>query len=292
MENRENNSLLAAVDIGSNTVQMIIAGREAGKIRPIKRFYATTRLGQGMSKGILLKENIEATIQALQDIKSYLELYKPARIRLAATSAVREASNCQYFLTRAADATGLIIEVLNSQEEALLSYLGATKKQNTDHLVLDVGGGSSELIWQEEGRLQTISLPLGAVRAAAAGWKQREIAEQINDLPHLARRQLIGLGGTITTAAGILLGQSSYDREAVDGQVLSCAALEDLEQDLSVLSPQERCRYSPLLAKRGEIMAEGLQIILAIMDTISAQELQVSASGILDGIIYELTIDN
>ncbi|MCL1874577.1 MAG: hypothetical protein FWF85_10765, partial [Clostridiales bacterium] len=111
-------------------------------------------------------------------------------------------------------------------------------------------------------------------------------------LPHLARRQLIGLGGTITTAAGILLGQSSYDREAVDGQVLSYAALEDLEQDLSVLSPQERCRYSPLLAKRGGIMAEGLQIILAIMDTISAQELQVSASGILDGIIYELTIDN
>ena len=307
MENLENNSILAAGDIGSNTVRMLIAACKEGKIRPLEHLYAVTCLGQGLSKGILLEENIEATIQVLEDFKRALELYQPAKIRLVATSAVREASNSRHFLARAAAATGLGIDVLSSQEEAALSYLGATKNKETNSklktqnsklglqskpIVLDVGGGSSELIWQEENRFQSLSFPVGAVRAAAAAWDHREIAKRISLLPPPAGRQLIGLGGTITTAAGVLLGLNSYNREAVDGQVLSYGALEGLEQELSALSRKERCLYSPLLAKRGENIAEGLQIILIIMKQILAPALQVSVSGILDGIVWQLSIDN
>ena len=286
----------AAIDIGSNTVQLLVAGSEDIHFRP--HFFAlnTTRLGASSAPGLLDGARIADTLAVLIGYREEIQRRQVAAVRVVATSAVRDAANKDALLQAVREHCGWQVEVLSGQEEARLSFGGAAAaalaKKARHILLLGIGGSSSELIRWRDGHMHTISADMGAVRAQTAGWQAEEIASrlaaaikaQADDPAALA----IGAGGTITTAAALLQGCREYSRQAVEGYELKAEAVEKLLAILSPLSIAERCAYSPLLARRGEIIREGLLILRAFLRLLSLPGIMVSAGGILEGCLMEM----
>ena len=246
----------AAVDIGSNTVQMLAGFEEHGQIVPVYRYLATTRLGAGGQPNHLSERAMAQTVTALAEIQAMLTAEGVRDIRLLATSAVRDAEN-------------QAISVLDGRSA----------------LVLDIGGGSTELIRENAADLLAVSYNIGAVRAQNYGWQRAEIVQQFSQktLPTLDKSPLVGVGGTITTAAAIRAGVEQYSRQAVQGRVLSRQWLLQLRDHLAALPVEARCMYSPLLQKRGEIIVEGLTILEVVMERLGVDCITASDAGFLDG---------
>jgi exopolyphosphatase/guanosine-5'-triphosphate,3'-diphosphate pyrophosphatase len=302
----------AAIDIGSNTVQLLVAGSEDAHFRPHfqisagqtayyrlpRLFFAlrTTRLGASPEPGLLAPERIAATLAVLKEYRGMLISQGVGVVRVIATSAVRDAANRAVLLDAVREHCGWQVEVLSGQEEAYLSFLGASAPElfsGAQHiLLLDIGGSSSELIRWREGRIKAVSADVGAVRAQMAGWQADEIERALtgvikaedDDSAALA----IGAGGSITTAAALIQGCREYSREAVEGYDLKAQAMDELLEVLQPLSIKQRCAYSPLLARRGEIICEGLLIARTFLRILSLPGLKVSAGGVLEGCLLDL----
>ncbi len=276
----------AAVDIGSNTVQMLAGFEEHGQIVPVYRYLATTRLGAGGQPNHLSERAMAQTVTALAEIQAMLTAEGVRDIRLLATSAVRDAENQATFLDLVKRTCGLDVLVLSGAEEAQLSYRGAISVlDGRSALVLDIGGGSTELIRENAADLLAVSYNIGAVRAQNYGWQRAEIVQQFSQktLPTLDKSPLVGVGGTITTAAAIRAGVEQYSRQAVQGRVLSRQWLLQLRDHLAALPVEARCMYSPLLQKRGEIIVEGLTILEVVMERLGVDCITASDAGFLDG---------
>lgn len=286
--------MYAAIDIGSNTVQLLLSRVEHGRMQPLRGEIRTTRLGAVAAPGVLSEESMHRTALAVAE---YMEIIRNAgakQTRMTATSAVRDAKNSEALRRAifAAAPTAPPLEILSGREEALYSYRGArSATQVPGHWpVADVGGSSSELIRAAQADLLRISADVGAVRATQNGWSRQDILSRLQASygSQDPVDGVLGVGGTITAAAGVLLGLSSYDRAAVDGAVLSVAQLEQLCQTLAALSVAERCQYSPLLAQRGEIMVAGLWIWLSVCEILDAPAVTVTGGGLLDGVVAEM----
>lgn len=285
--------MLAAIDIGSNTAQLMLAEISDGHFLSRTNLIRTTRLGSG-SDGVLSEQAIAETAAAVAEYMKLIHDAGVTQVRMVATSAVRDAVNAdalrEAIRSAAPDAPPLI--VLSGREEAETSYAGACASigPNCRFPVFDLGGSSGELIWRDSGELCCISCNIGAVRAHKNGWEKEDIYRFVAENYPIADygRTLIGVGGTITTAAGVLKGLTAFDRDAIEGAVLCRDDLESLLNVLLPLSIQERCSYSPLLERRGEIMEEGLTVWLAIMDTLGFHHVQVTGGGILDGVILQM----
>ncbi|MGI5892591.1 MAG: hypothetical protein ACOX7H_07705 [Bacillota bacterium] len=283
----------AAVDIGSNTVQMLAGIVQNGQVVPHYTFLATTRLGAFEAPGLLSQKSILATVAALQEIKALLEAAGVHEVYPVATSAVREAKNKAELLDRVKEACHWQIDVLSGDQEAALTFLGAQSLvQGEDCLMMDVGGGSSEIIVKKGMQLESVSIDIGAVRAKEESWDRQEIKarlqkESVLSIKGQAALKAVGIGGSFTSSAAVLLDLSEYSREAVHGLNCNYDQLEELWQKIHPLSDRERCAFSPLLAQRGEIIAQGLEIILSLMELFSIQEVLVSDAGILDGVLLK-----
>ncbi len=283
----------AAVDIGSNTVQMLAGQICNGQVIPQYTFLTTTRLGDLAAPGILSPQSIEATVAALLEIKRILDAASINEVYVVATSAVREAANRQELINRVEEACLWQIEILRGDEEAALSFLGASSLvKDQDCLMMDVGGGSSEIIFRQADRLQIVSVEMGAVRAKKAAWDRAEIKSRLEKTSFPFRIEVnnikvVGIGGSFTSAVAVLHGLSQYDRKFVHGKICTYEQFQELWAILEPLSEAERCAYSPLLRKRGEIVVQGLAIILSLMEVFSIRQLLVSDAGILDGILLQ-----
>lgn len=283
----------AAVDIGSNTVQMLAGEISQKAVIPKLHFLATTRLGEGGQNGLLKEDNIYQTVDALIQIKLLLDKAGIDEVRLVATSAVRDAVNKEILLKAAEEACGWRIDVLGGKEEARLAYIGAASLINKDDeetspLIVDIGGGSTEIIWRDEGgALIASSANLGALRAKLAAWDESRIKSILHDelIWPCATRPLIGVGGTVTTSAALVYGIDRYSREAVHGKKLTYEQILSLREKLAALTDKDRCAYSPLLAQRGGIIVNGLDILSAILEILDADFLLASDAGILDGVL-------
>ncbi len=278
--------LKGAVDIGSNTVQMLVGEIKNKKVKPCLRYLATTRLGK--TPGFLSESAIKETLKALTEINSLLNRVKISGMRLIGTSALRDAKNSSRLLDAVREKFNWEIEIINGLEEARLSYLGAASILGPgEYIVLDIGGGSTEII-TENGGPASKSYNLGAVRAYKNSWGRKQIKEQLliqGALPSLKGKTLIGVGGTITTAAAFKKGLKKYNSRKVQGTILSLEEVTALGEELAGLSLAARCQYSPLLARRGEIILEGLAILESAMDLLGAKEIIVSDAGILEGLL-------
>lgn len=281
----------AAIDIGSNTVQMLLAQISDGRFISRRNYLATTRLGHGGDK-LLSADAIAETAAIVADFVS--QAREALRLRIIATSAVRDAQNSaelQSAITALAPQAPAM-EILSGEAEARLSFLGARVSIDAppDQPVIDMGGSSTEVIYELGGRLRAVSVDMGAVRAMSHGWDRQEIKERLSGgirrLNNAAGA--VGVGGTITAAAGVLRGLPEYDRAAIEGMALSYADLDKLLHDLLPLTVPQRCAFSPLLTKRGEIMEQGLYIWLSLMEILQTQTITVCGGGILDGAVAEI----
>lgn len=297
---------VAAIDIGTNSVRLLIAD-SAG--REIERPMRMTRLGQGVDvTGALAPEAIARTTAVLVEYRALLERWDVRRVRATATSAARDAQNGQQFLDAAELALGVRPELLSGDEEARLSFRGATHGLMTEHapfLIIDLGGGSTEFVLGTTEPQQLISTQMGCVRmterhlngdpasaeqlAACFADVKRECV-RVREVVDVRRaRSVIGLAGTVTALAGMQLGLTRYDGTRTHHSRLTRAEVETQFGRLSAATLAER---RGMLAEpaRAEVIVGGAAVLLTILKELAIEELLVSERDILDGLAASLAV--
>lgn len=301
--------VVAALDCGSNSTRLLIAD-DAG--RALRREMRITRLSQGVdSSGTLSPEALQRTWDVLEDYRSFMDELGVTRGLLVATSAVRDAANGARFLERAAEITGVTAEILSGTQEATLSYAGATADLVADRratMIVDVGGGSTELAVTVDGVLHSYSMQLGCVRvteralgsgvvtperdAMARSMIAGELDKAFAAEPLFARLfgdvRVVGLAGTVATLAQLDVGLVDYSREAVHHRVLSKATVEHWRATLAAEPPAARLARPGMVPGREDVLPAGLYVLEAVMERFGVSELLSSENDILDGIVRSL----
>jgi exopolyphosphatase / guanosine-5'-triphosphate,3'-diphosphate pyrophosphatase len=282
---------VAAVDLGTNTTRLLVADVEDGRIDEVHRETRITRLGEGVDKrGRLLPLPIARVRNALSDYRRTLERLGAERTLVVATSAVRDAENGEAFLGELEWSYGFVTRLVSGEEEAALTRRGVEPKPGT--LVVDIGGGSTELIVDD---FHT-SLDIGSVRyterfvhsdpptAAELDECAGAAREVLAQREHVAAGRAIGVAGTVTTLAALDLGLDRYDRERVHGHRLSRAGARAQLERLAALPLSERREVPALEPGRAPVIVAGAVILVAILDQFGLEEIEVSERDILDGI--------
>lgn len=282
--------ILAGIDIGSNSIRYLVGRRGDLGIEVITQGLRTTRLGLAPRGEALFVDGMALTIEAINEFLVIFADYAIDKIRIFATSAVREASNGAEFVADIFNATGLEVEILTGKEEAYFSFLGATSFSSACNAVIDIGGGSTELFYRGAGEaLQGNSVPVGAVRLKTGEVSTDEALGLLNilttDMP--TGLKICGVGGTITSLGVMKLGLTTYSREALKGVVITREDLQNFSSELAGISAKERETLYPLLGKRADIIIEGIFILLALMEKVNVDEIIPSDAGIIDGILLE-----
>lgn len=288
----------AAMDIGTNSTRLLIV-ETGGRSKPqaLHRDIRITRVGEGMGTngGVLTQQAMDRTVTALKEYTAELKVHQVEQVNLVATAAVREAVNREQLIKRVLAETGLQVKVIAGEEEARLSYLGVLRGLEgvlDKAMVIDVGGGSTEFIWQVNGNaLKLVSIPVGAVKATEGQWKEQDYQDKISptltsiavDRPAVA----IGVGGTATTLAAMELGSVVYNPDKVHGSRLSCSRVSEWKDRLSAMSPEERKRVPGLMPQRADIIVAGTNIILTILKGLGLEQMTISETDLLWGLIFD-----
>ncbi|SHF38928.1 Ppx/GppA phosphatase family protein [Desulforamulus putei] len=289
--------LLAGIDIGTNSTRFLLAEVNGDAVHAVKSGLITTRLGQGINHGRLLPEAMERTVAAIEEFLKQIRPYHPYGIVAAATSAVRDAANREEFLRLVQQRTGLKVVVLSGEKEAAASYRGVLAGlpvAGDSTMVLDVGGGSTEMIWTGPDGLRYVSLPVGAVRMTEGGHTEEQIRELLAPtLGEIKNRQredlaLVAVGGTATTLAAMSLQLAQYRPELVHGYQLTLPEVERLLSLLVAAGSEGRKKIVGLQPERADIILAGVIIVKIVLETLALPCLTVSESDILYGLVWEL----
>ena len=309
---------VAAIDIGTNSTRLLVAEvAESGSLHTVERINQITRLGQDVDRrGVLDPAAIERTVGVLARYREVMDRagVAPGRVRMTATSASRDARNRDDFFDAAEAAVGVRPELLSGDDEARLSFLGATRDLDPADgrfLVFDLGGGSTEFVYGsvDADGLPTVSaavsVALGCVRmterfitadpppaedlSAVISYADTWLDDVIIALPDLAdARTVVGLAGTVTTVAAVELGLVAYDRDATHHFALTKAAAEDVFRTLATESRADRIHNPGLEEARADVIVGGCCVLVAIFRRLGLAEVLVSEADILDGLAYSL----
>jgi len=304
---------LAAVDIGTNSIRLLVAdvdgsGRDS-KLRTLDRRMRITRLGQGVDRSrALAPDAVGRTVDVLREYRVALDEHGVERVRATATSAARDASNRDEFFTAAHEVLGVAPELLSGDDEARLSFLGATADLDAPapHLVVDIGGGSTEFVLGADEPVALTSLDVGCVRvteqflhsdppapeelANAVATVRDLVSDVPRHVPGAAEAAtLVGLAGTITTVAAIEQGLAEYDPDRIHHFRLTRAAAEDVFRTLATETAGERAHNPGLEAGRVDVIVGGAIVLVTILRVLGYDEVLVSEADILDGLVRSLS---
>ena len=290
---------VAAIGIGSNSVRMIVALVEGDRATLVRRDRAGTRLFAGLDeRRNLSAQAMEATAQVVRDMAASAREEGAREISLFATSATRDAANKQAFIQLLRELSGLELEICSGEEEATLSFLGATDVGYCG--VVDIGGGSTEIVTGEERDIRcAFSCQMGAVRLSSRipinsrGDVQPVIdlaasilEEKLREHPTLTLpERWRGTGGTFTTLGAMLRGVHWTDRTYMHGTVLPLEEIERRAWQLADMTVEERKLIPGLQPNRADIIVHGICILLAVMRRLNIPQITVSEQGNLDGYI-------
>lgn len=298
---------LAAVDIGSNSVRLLVKQGE----KVLARELAITRLGKGLGDGkalVTASRNMAETLRALRHFHHLMEELGVSRYRAIATAAVREHPHRAELLLALEDA-GLSVEIISPSEEAELAYEGATLDKANPVWVLDIGGGSTELATPAAGELWCDSFALGSVRLREMFLKsdpptpeelsamqqhiQTTLATQIPQsvFEESSARTLVGVAGTITTLCQIKRELVVFDPEEIHGVVLSRADILALYDKLNALPTWERASLPGLPMERADVINAGAAILLEVMNLLDKNSVTVSCLDNLDAVLTRLAAE-
>lgn len=301
---------VAAIDCGTNSIRLLIADADGHDLTDVVREMRIVRLGQDVDRtGRLAPEALDRTFGALHDYAAQVRAAGAQRVRMCATSATRDAANRDDFVRGCVDIIGVEPEVITGAEEAATSFRGATQTLPRDrfpppYLVVDIGGGSTELVLGDQAVQQSISIDVGCVRlterrlvshpptsaevAAAEAdvdlWLDRAMAA----VDVAAARTLVGLAGSVTTVAAIALGLTAYDPLATHQSRISYADVDRVTADLLARTPEQRLDYPVMHPGRADVIAAGALVLRRLMQRIRADSVVASERDILDGIALSL----
>lgn len=289
----------AAIDIGTNSMRLLIVADDGTEIL---RQVGITALGKGVdATGRFDPDRVAETLDLMADFGSTIRRLNVENVGAVATSASRDAANGEEFIAAVADRIGAIPQIVDGEREAALSFAGATAgRSNGACLVIDIGGGSTEFILGKESPLEAVSINMGSVRLtdrrlASRPVSNRELAdaaaavdEVFSGVPRSVGGEVIGVAGTFTSLAAIALGLDVYDRSAVDGTRLALDTIESLVSRLAALTVPETARIPSLDPKRAPVILAGAVVASGALRAVSADEVVVSESDLLDALAAEL----
>lgn len=285
----------AASDVGSNSCRLLVAEVVGSDYKVLEKKIRTTRIGEGLKgTGWLKPEAIERTINCLAEFLESMYSWQVADKVIVATSAVRQAANREDFLMLASERLGVNVEVITGEKEGHLSYLGVKRSLSlkSSPLVVDIGGGSTEIAYQRRGRIDVASLGVGAVRATEEDWPREEIesrlAKGLDEGWKNLRAPLVLVGGTATSLVAVKKGLVTYEPEMVQGERLHYREICRILDELEAMSLKERRKVLGLQPERADIIVKGILIVISIMEFLGRESAVVSDSDLLDGLIWEM----
>jgi exopolyphosphatase / guanosine-5'-triphosphate,3'-diphosphate pyrophosphatase len=303
---------VAAVDCGTNSIRLLVADVDATHLTEIDRRLEIVRLGQGVDKtGRLDPAALARTFTSCRTYAKEIEQLGVARVRFVATSASRDAENRSDFVAGIREILGVSPEVISGDEEARLSFSGATRSLRATaaghappYLVVDIGGGSTEFVLGEHAVHAARSVDIGCVRlterhlrtnppttaqvAAARADIARAIDQADQAVPLAEVRTLVGLAGSVTTVAAVALGLDTYDPIRIHHSVISAADVRRVSDELLRMTHEERAALPVMHPGRVDVIGAGALILAEIVDRVGVDEVVVSEHDILDGIAWAL----
>lgn len=300
------NARVAAVDVGTNSVRLLVA-EAAQPLLVLERETHITRLGKGVdANGHLDDEALERTLTLIDDYARRWRELGAERVRITATSAIRDASDRDRFFAAVRERTGVEGEVLSGEEEGRTAFVGATSlvEGEPPYLVLDIGGGSTEFILGDREPDAMTSRQLGCVRlseralrsdppnvdevAAARALVDAELdgIEALFDAS--SARTLVGVAGTITTIGALALDLPAYLPDRIHGTRVSAERVRSITDELCRLPTAARAELGPMAPGREDVIHAGAIILDRVVDRFRFPDILVSEADILDGLVLGL----
>ena len=289
--------IYAVIDIGTNSTRLYTAEINKGCQRALDKGLETTRLGQDGLDGLLKEEPMERTAASVARFAKRAQDAGAAKVFIYATAAVREAANQKDFARLIKLGTGLDLDIISGETEALIAYLGAAGEKD-NRAVIDIGGGSTEVIIKNE-EIRSLSLKLGAVRMMEKYGAEQLHEERIDQAARYAdgiiaqyeeisprgAQELIGVSGTPTTIAGIKLALKEYQPERIQGLKLTLPEIHSAAKRLLGASLAERKSITGMPPERADILQYGSLILWRFMTLYGYEQLTVSDDDSLKGYI-------
>src|SRR5579863_7698605 len=301
----------AAVDIGSDSVRLKIARLQAGRLRALHEDREVTRLGAGVfGSGFLTPDSMAETVKVLRRFHRATQQIVTDKVRVVATSALRDARNSQAFLEWVRSATGWWVEIISGVEEARLIHLGLVAGSRVDSsptLMMDLGGGSCELTISHKGHIRdAVSLPLGAVRLTneflrhdpvrkgelkrLRGFVTREVNRIVDRISTAKVKNVIATSGTAAALAAV----ASHLRRGGSRQrsIVSRAEMTRIAKRLARLPVDERRKIQGIGLRRAEIVVAGAMVYHELLDRLHLKAFRYSPLGLRDGLLAQMAAEH
>jgi exopolyphosphatase/guanosine-5'-triphosphate,3'-diphosphate pyrophosphatase len=301
---------VAAVDCGTNSIRLLVADIDGNTLTDVDRRMEIVRLGEGVDRtGRFAPAALERTFAACRRYAEIIEQTKAERVRFVATSASRDVANRDEFVAGVRATLGVEPEVISGDEEAALSFVGATRElvgdgYATPFLVVDIGGGSTEFVLGGTSVQAARSVDVGCVRmterhlhddpptpdqvAAARADVEAAIALATETVPIRHAATLVGLAGSVTTVAAMALDLPAYLPERIHRSRIPAAMVRSVAARLLAMTHEERAALPFMHPGRVDIIGAGALILACIVEAAGVDEVLVSEHDILDGIAWSL----
>jgi len=300
----------AGVDIGSNSFRLIIADVEDNKLLKIVHEERTiTRLAEGLIEtGRLKKENIDKSVEVLSYFRKKIDEFGINKYKFIATSAVREAENASIFLDKLAE-KGININVIDGKYEGVLTFHGvnaAIDISGENVLIFDIGGGSTELIFVENGKVKTVeSTELGVVKLSnlydfngivdeVTISKVENHVKKVLDNFYFSKevvQKAVATAGTATTLAAIDMGLANYDYKKVNGYTIDISKIKSILKELAGMPVEKRRLITGLEKGREDLIIGGIIIMLSVLNIVGISKTTISDFGVREGIVIAAAND-
>ena len=301
-------SQVAVIDCGTNSIRLLIAKVSGSTFKEVIRTMEIVRLGQGVDQNKAFHPDaINRTLTAVKSFKGIIDKNKVDKIRFCATSATRDAVNRNLFIDGVRDILNVEVEVIPGEEEAALSFTGATYQLDQGSgpfLVVDIGGGSTEFVYGDKEVISAKSVNIGCVRMSERHLLSQppamdQIASAIVDIdiaitqaavsvPINSAKSLIAVAGTATTVAAAALNLSKYDRDAIHLSKISADKVHKVAQMFQSMNKNEISALPYMHEGRADVITAGSLVLSRVMAATGAVEFVASESDILDGMAFSL----
>ena len=300
---------IGTIDIGTNSMRLLIADYENKIIKNRKKYINTTRIGQGVDQeGYITEEALERNLKALKEFADKCVEENCEKVYCMGTSALRDSKNGQEFVDRAKELTNIDVKIICGEEESNLGFLGVLEgaggDKSKDILVLDIGGGSTEfIVGNEDGIKFCKSENVGALRMTEkfittdpisdeefnnmSMFIEDTISSTLEKIKDINISKLVGIGGAITSLSAMNQQLEVYSMEKVHNSVVSKKDLEKILQNLKKMTLSDKKTIKGLQPKRADIITAGVKILHIIMEKLEIEEIMISEYDNLEGLICQ-----
>ena len=300
---------IGTIDIGTNSMRLLIADYKNNKIENRKKYINITRIGQGVDdKGYITEEALERNLNALKEFADKCIEEKCEKVYCMGTSALRDSKNGQDFVNRAKELTNIDVKIICGEEESNLGFMGVLEGAGGDKsnyiLVLDIGGGSTEfIVGNEDGIKFCKSENVGALRMTEkfittdpisdeefnkmSDFIEKTISSTLDKIKGMHVSKLVGIGGAITSLSAMNQQLEVYSMEKVHNSVVTKKDLEKILQNLKKMTLSDKKTIKGLQPKRADIITAGVKILHIVMEKLEIEKIMISEYDNLEGLICQ-----